>query len=337
MDGKSHSSLYDTTYVHLGMNWGLIGYGEIAPSFIEGLSAVEGQELHAIASRTKHRQLAERNTYPDVIIYPDYSDLINNPEIDIIYVCTTNNLHKDNVLEALRAGKNVVCEKPLGICKSDVEEMVFEAKNQNKFLMEGMWTRFLPAYKYFKELLESGIIGNVGFARIDFGFLSDWGADRRLKNKALFGGTILDNADYGIFLSQEIFRDTPASISTFTRICETGVEDMCGVMLQYPDGSISQLFSSFQLKTRQEALIYGEKGYIHLKPFWNGTVVALLTPTGEESSEFPFRKNGFEYEIEEVVECVNNQQMESDAVPHKLSIEIAGILDEIIKQSTVRN
>jgi predicted dehydrogenase len=319
------------------MNWGIMGYGEIAPSFIGALFAIDGQELHAIASRTKHKELAERNTYPNVIIYSDYLDLLNNPEIDIIYVCTTNNLHKENVLGALRAGKNVLCEKPLGVCKSDVEEMVFEAKNQNKFLMEGMWTRFLPAYKYFKQLLEKGAIGNVGFARIDFGFLSEWGTDRRLKNKALFGGTILDNADYGIFLSQEIFRDNPTNISAFTRICETGVEDLCGVMLQYPNGSISQLFSSFQLKTNQEAVIYGEKGHFHLKPFWNGTVVAVHTAAGEESSEFPFRKNGFEYEIEEVVECVKNQQIESDAVPHKLSIEIAEIMDEIIKQAKVRN
>lgn len=315
------------------MKWGVLGYGEIAPSFIGGLFAIDGQELHAIASRTKHQELAERNTYPNVIIYSDYSDLLNDSDIDVIYVCTTNNLHKENVLGALKAGKNVLCEKPLGVCKSDVEEMIFEANNQNEFLMEGMWTRFLPAYKHFKQLLEDGTIGNVGFARIDFGFLSDWGADRRLKNKALFGGTILDNADYGIFLSQEIFRDIPSNISAFTRICETGVEDLCGVMLQYPNGSISQLFSSFQLKTNQEAVIYGEKGHFDLKPFWNGTVVALHTAGGGQASEFPFRKNGFEYEIEEVVECVKNQKIESDAVPHKLSIEIAGILDEIIAQA----
>jgi predicted dehydrogenase len=328
---------YYAALIFLGMKWGIFGYGEIAPTFIEGLFAVEGQELRGIASRTKHQELAGKIADPNVIICSDYSDLLNEPDIDTIYVCTTNNLHKKNVLEALRAGKNVLCEKPLGVCKSDVEEMVVEAKRQNKFLMEGMWTRLLPAYRHFKQLLESGVIGRISFARIDFGFLSQWGADRRLKNKALFGGTILDNADYGIFLSQEIFRDTPANISAFTRICETGVEDLCGVMLQYPNGSISQLFSSFQLKTNQEAVIYGEKGHFHLKPFWNGTVVALHTAAGEESSEFPFRKNGFEYEIEEVVECVKNQHIESDVVPHKLSIEIAGILDEIIAQAKVRN
>src|SRR6185437_15767424 len=109
-------------------------------------------------------------------------DLLNDPDTETIYVCTTNNLHKENVLNALTAGKNVLCEKPLGVCKSDVEEMIFEARSQNTFLMEGMWTRFLPGYRYFKKLLESGVIGDVRFARIDFGFRSDWGVERRLKN-----------------------------------------------------------------------------------------------------------------------------------------------------------
>jgi predicted dehydrogenase len=320
------------------MNWGLIGYGEIAPCFIEGLLAVEGQELHGIASRTRHQELAVRNTYPAVKIYSNYSDLLNDPDIDVIYVCTINNLHKQNVLDALRAGKNVLSEKPLGVCKSDVEEMIFEARSQNKFLMEGMWTRFLPAYRHFKRLLDDGVVGRISFAQIDFGFLSEWGPERRLRNKALYGGTLLDNADYGIFLSQEIFRIPPVRISTFARFCETGVEDMCGVMLQYPNGAISQLFSSFQLKTRQEAVVYGEKGYFQLKPFWNGTVIAVHTlAEGTKSSEFPFRKNGFEYEIEEVAKCVMNQQIQSEIVPHQLSIEIAGILDEIITKTKVSN
>jgi dihydrodiol dehydrogenase / D-xylose 1-dehydrogenase (NADP) len=319
------------------MRWGVLGYGEIAPSFIDGLMGVEGQELHGIASRSKHQELAEKNTYPRVRIHREYSDLLSDPDIDTIYVCTINSLHKENVLDALRAGKNVLCEKPLGVCQPDVEEMILEAKNQNKYLMEGMWTRFLPGYKHFKQRLEDGIIGNIGFARIDFGFRSDWGPKRRLKSRAQFGGTILDNADYGIFLSQDVFRQHPARISTIIRSCETGVEDMCGVMLQYPNGSMSQLFSSFQLETRQEALIYGEKGYFHLKPFWNGTVVALRTAAGEQYWEFPFRRNGFEYEIEEAANCIRDRQMESNVVPHHTSIEIAGIMDKIIGQSKVRS
>lgn len=315
------------------MNWGIIGFGEITPIFIEGLSLVEGQELIGIASVSKHKKLKEQNIYSMVNVYSSYEELFANTEIDVIYISTTNNLHKHNVLSTLKSDKNVLCEKPIGVSRADVAEMVAEAQKRDKFLMEGMWTRFLPAYKHFKTMLISGAIGHINYARIDFGFFSDWPDNRRLKNPALYGGAILDNTDYNVFLSQDIFRDKPSSISAIARYYKTGVEDMCAVTLQYPNGSIAQLFSSFHQKTNQEALIYGDKGHIHLKSFWNCTQIDLHTYEGLQSWDFPLRKNGFEYEIEEVISCINNGQIESHTIPHKLSIDIAEIMDEIIIQT----
>ncbi len=315
------------------MNWGIIGYGEITPIFIEGLSVVEGQQLVGIASCSKHKKLREHKNYPLINVYASYKELIANSKIDIIYISTINNLHKLNVLSALKSGKHVLCEKPIGVSRADVEEMVVEAQRQGRFLMEGMWTRFLPAYKHFKSMLISGVIGRINFARIDFGFFSNWSDNRRLKNPALYGGAILDNTDYNVFLSQEIFRDMPSNISAIARYYKTGVDDMCAVTLQYPDGAIAQLFSSFQQKTNQEAIIYGEKGHIHLKSFWNCTHIELYTEEGLQTWDFPFKKNGFEYEIEEVVACIQNSQIESDIMPHNLSLDIAKIMDEIIKQT----
>ncbi len=312
------------------MKWGIIGYGEIAPSFIEGLSAVKGQQLVAIAS--KHAQLKKIKYFPSVTFYDSYRELCANPEIDIVYISTTNNLHKENVLLALRSGKHVLCEKPMGMSVIDEKEMFEEAQKQNKFLMEGMWTRFLPAYKHFKTLLVDNAIGHINFVKIDFGFFSDWSDDRRLKNISLYGGAILDNTDYNIFLCQEIFKDNPLSVSAIARYYKTGVEDMCAVTLQYQDGSIAQLFSSFQQKTKQDAIIYGDNGYIMLRSFWNCTHIELHTDEGSQVWDFPFRKNGFEYEIEEVVYCAENGRKESDVIPHKLSIDIAEIMDEIINQ-----
>ncbi len=314
------------------MKWGVVGYGEIAPTFIEALNVVNGQHLVAIASKSKSHLLTSSNRYPNVKVFSNYQALVDDSEIDAVYICTTNQLHKENVIAALKAGKNVLCEKPIGVCRSDVEEMVLEARKQNRFLMEGMWTRFLPAYKHFKQLLENGAIGKVSFARVDFGFVSDWGQDRRLKNRALLGGTLLDNADYGIFLTQDVFGDTPSSVSAFAHYCETGVEDTCGIMFRYSNGAIAQLYSSFLQKTNQEALIYGDKGYLHLKPFWNGTVVDIHNREGVKSKSFPFVKNGFEFEIVEVFDCVQNKQIESRTIPHNLSLEMAGLMDEIIER-----
>lgn len=314
------------------MNWGIIGYGKITPSFIEGLTAIKGQYLTGIASVSKHKSLLNENKYSQATIYSKYADLLNDSNIDIVYICTTNNLHKENVLDALKAGKNVLCEKPMSVCKTDVEEMILEAKQQNKFLMEGMWTRFLPAYRHFKSLLAAAEIGQINFVRADFGFYNNWGEKRRLMNKDLCGGSILDNTDYNIFLCQDIFTTFPKHISAIGRFADTGVEDMCAVTLQYTNGAIAQLFSSFKQQTKQEALIYGEKGHIRLTEFWHGTDVELFKDKSHTKWDFPFRSSGFEYEIEEVASCIESGKIQSNLMSHAMSLEVAAILDKIIKE-----
>ena len=150
------------------MNWGIIGYGEIAPSFIESLMQAKEETLFAIASKSKSEDL--KSKYEGVKIFDNYQSLFDDKSVEVVYICTTHNFHKENVLSALKAGKHVLCEKPMGISKAETTEMIDEAKKQNKFLMEGMWTRFLPAYKYFKEILSSQKLGAVKFVRADFGF-----------------------------------------------------------------------------------------------------------------------------------------------------------------------
>jgi predicted dehydrogenase len=319
------------------MKWGIIGYGEITPNFIKALAALKEEDLVAIASVNKSTFLKKENSYPGTIIYSAYNDLLNDTEINIIYISTTNNLHKENVLNALRAGKHVLCEKPLAICKADAEEMILEAKRQNKFLMEGMWTRFLPAYRYFKSLLVQKEVGEVNFVRVDFGFRSTWGKERRLLNKDLNGGVILDNTDYNVFLCQDIFQAFPSKISALGRFTTTGVEDTCAATFQYPNGALAQLFSSFNQLTRQEVLIYGEKGHIRLTEFWHGTVVELFKGEHQEKWEFPFRSTGFEYEIEEVVSCIQKGKTESDLMTHEMSLEVAEIMDIIINEVNKKN
>lgn len=317
---------------HDGMKWGIVGFGEIAPVFIEALRFVEGQELTAVASRSKSRRLSTDLRFQNAKIYSDYQDLFDDPDVEVVYICTSNQLHNANVLAALRSGKHVLCEKPLGMSGSDAAEMVSEARGHRRFLMEGMWTRFLPAYRHSRELAKDGAIGRPAFLRADFGFLSTWGPDRRLKNKDLVGGTLLDNADYGLFLGQDFLGERPSRVAAFARFCETGVEDLCGIMLQYPDGSVAQLFSSFQQKTNQEALVYGDKGHLHLASFWHGTEVALYRNGNVERWDFPFKKNGFEFEIEAVVNAIAKGAIECSLMPHSSSIETALLMDDIIKQ-----
>jgi predicted dehydrogenase len=319
------------------MNWGIIGYGEIAPTFVKSLLAIKDQCLFAIGSVSKHSFLIEENLYPNTIIYSNYEQIYTNPDIDIVYICTTNNLHKQNVLSALKAGKHVLCEKPLGVNKKDVMEMIAVARDHNRFLMEGMWTRFLPAYVHFKKMLVLDVVGEVNFIRADFGFYNNWGKDRRLRNPDLFGGTILDNADYNVFLCQDICGNNPIRIIAAGKLTDSNVEESAGIMLQYPSGAIAQLFSSFQQNTLQEALIYGKKGHFHLKEYWHGSVVELFVDDKNEKWDFPLNGNGFEYEINEVISCITDNKIESSTISHAMSVEVADILDNVLEQIKNQN
>lgn len=311
------------------MNWGIIGYGEIAPAFIEALIQSEKSKLVGIASISSYEYLKKKKLYDQVEIFDNYTDLVESPDIDIVYVSTTNNLHYENAKSVINAGKNLLCEKPLTPSATLTKEIIELARKNSVFLMEGMWTRFLPVYREFIKLIQNNVIGTPKFLKADFGFMNNWSKSRRLMNPKLFGGTLLDNADYNIFLSQDIFHDYPCEIAAQATYAETGVEDSCSILLKYPGGGLAQLFSSFRCQTKQEAVIYGDEGYIELNEYWHGTQIAIYTGKRLTKKNFPHKGNGFEYQIEAVEESVRNEKLENDLIPHDASIEVAKIIDEV--------
>lgn len=311
------------------MNWGIIGYGEIAPSFIEGIRFAGDSRLVAVASISSFEYLTKKRLYNGTRLYKNYADLLADKEIDVVYICTTNQLHFENVREALNAGKHVLCEKPLTPTLNQTIQLCDLANEKGLFLMEGMWTRFLPAYRETMKLLNEGTIGKPKLLKVDFGFYNTWSKHRRLLNPELFGGTLLDNADYNIFLSQDVFKEIPVQIDAQATYAETGVEDACSILLKYPSGGMAQLYSSFRCQTNQEAIIYGEKGYLKLKEFWHGMEIELNIGKKTVSKEYPFKYNGFEYEVEAVEDTILSGQLESDIIPHLVSKEVATIVDQV--------
>ncbi len=311
------------------MNWGLIGYGEVAPSFIKGLKAASGSRLVGIASVSSYEYLKKKKLYIDTTIFSCYSNILADNGIDIVYISTTNQLHFENVKDALNAGKHVLCEKPLTPTLKETTDLCALAEEKGLFLMEGMWTRFLPAYRKAMNMISDGVLGKPKLLKVDFGFYNTWSKHRRLLNPELFGGTLLDNADYNIFLSQDVFKEMPMQIDAQATFAETGVEDACSILLKYPSGGMAQLYSSFRCQTQQEAIIYGEKGYLKLKEYWHGTEIELNIGKKTVSKEYPFKSNGFEYEVEAVEKSINERRIESDIISHSVSKEVATIMDEV--------
>ena len=312
------------------LNWGLIGCGTIAPAFINAIKSQKDCKLLAIASQYSNNASIYKMTYGIERKYDSYENLANDPDIDIVYIATTNQIHADNIALFLSHGKHVLCEKPITISAKLAKEVIWTAKEKKLFLMEGMWTRFLPSMVKIKKWLDAGIIGKIRCIYADFGFINEWGPERRLLNKSLCGGTLLDNGVYPISFASMIFGKQPDEIKTLTTLGFTGVDEFSSYLFKYGHDQFAVLSSSIRLETPQNATIVGEKGTIFLPEFWHCQKVVLsLKGNKQKSYYFPFKINGFEYEIETVNNCILEGKTECELMPLHESIAILETIDKI--------
>ncbi len=203
------------------IKWGILSTGWIAHKFAAALQVADNSELYAVGSRTltSAKKFADEFHVPKA--YGSYEELINDHAVDVVYIGTPHNLHLENTLLALDNNKHVLCEKPMGVNRKEEERMIEKAKEKNLFLMEALWSRFLPNIIKTKELIDSGEIGDIKLLTAFFSVISDNGPEHRHYNIELCGGTILDTGIYNIFLSL-LLLGKPNSISAVSRIRRTG-------------------------------------------------------------------------------------------------------------------
>ena len=318
------------------IRWGIVGPGNIAEKFARDLINLEGAELTAVASRNLERANRFAETYKLLHVFDSYDALFNCKEVDIVYIATPHVFHKDLAIRAMKAGKHVLCEKPLGINTAEVEEMIATSKEQGVFLMEALWTRFNPTIKKVKTLIEDGTLGNLKYINADFAFYAlDRPLESRVFNLDLAGGSILDIGIYPVFLAY-LFLGKPKEIRAISNFNSIGTEIQTSVIFQYQDAQ-AVLHSSFTNNSRMSAEISGTKGNIYLKPrFHEAKGYSIAVDGLEESIELPTIGNGFTHEILEAQECIRANKLESSLWSHKNSLELISLLDEIRAKSRVR-
>jgi predicted dehydrogenase len=315
------------------IRWGIVGTGRIAQFFARGLSVLPDAQLVAVGSRTK--EAADK--FADMFSIPrrhaSYADLANDPEVDAVYVATPHNLHKENTILCLRAGKAVICEKPFAINAREAAEMIGVARETGRFLMEAMWTRFLPVLVKVRELLAQGVIGEVRMMEADFGFRTDFNPKGRLFNPELGGGGLLDVGIYPISLAWMLF-GKPKQITSTVHLGQTGVDEQMALLLSYEQGQIAICSAAVRTNTVQEAYIYGTDGYIKLHSQWWKGERLTLAQSGKDPQviDLPLEGNGYNYEAAEVMRCVRAGKLESDTIPLDETLAIMGTLDQIRAQ-----
>lgn len=318
------------------IKWGILSTGWIAHKFATALQVVPNSELYAVGSRSLKTAELFASEFNIPKAYGSYEELVNDPEIDIVYIGTPHNLHLENALLAMEHNKHVLCEKPMGVNLKETTRMLDKAKEKNLFFMEALWSRFLPNIIKTKELIDSGEIGEIKLLTASFCIKSDNGPEHRHYNIDLCGGTILDIGIYNIFLSL-LLLGNPQAISATAALDIQGGDNSANYTFKYKKDTLAVMYSSFLGNQDVVAEIHGTKGKIVLDHLWfcPGNVKLYDQDGIKKIFNFEFKSNGYEFEAEAVVNCLLDGKTQSELWSWDDSIQLINVMDEVRKECGV--
>ena len=321
------------------IRWGILGCGRIARKFAADLRLVADAELVAIASRNKETLEQFAKDFPCKHLHNSYEALAANKEIDVIYVATPHSHHHEHTMLCLNHDKAVLCEKAFAINSRQATEMIKTAKEKKIFLMEALWTKFLPHYKKLQELLEQKTLGDIKSVLVNFGFKTSDKSPQRLFDPLLGGGTLLDIGIYNVFMTMSVLGE-PDSIEATMTPSLTGVDEQTAVLFKYNSGAMAQLFSSFVTNLPIQAEINGTQGNITLTTRFyepSATIQLYRQVPGEKEIVTVEKETGFgyHYEARHVNECLRKGLIESPVMTHANTLLLMEILDRIRNKARI--
>ena len=321
------------------IRWGILGCGRIARKFAADLHLVADAELTAIASRNKEKLELFAKDFPCKHLHNSYEALASNNDVDVIYVATPHSHHYEHTMLCLNRDKAVLCEKAFAINSRQATEMIRTAKERKVFLMEALWTKFLPHYKKLQELLDQKTLGDIKSVLINFGFKTSDKSPQRLFDPLLGGGTLLDIGIYNVFMTMSVL-GKPDSIEATMTPSPTGVDEQIAVLFKYNSGAMAQLFSSFTTNLPVQAEINGTEGNITLTTrfYEPSATIQLYRQVPGEKQIIAVEKEagfGYQYEARHVNECLKKGLIESPVMTHADTLLLMEILDRIRKKARI--
>jgi predicted dehydrogenase len=261
--------------------------------------------------------------------YASYEALANDPEIDVIYVSTPHPMHRDNTLLALNAGKAVLCEKPFCLNAAEAETMINLARSKGLFLMEAMWTRYLPAVIKTRQLIADGVLGEIRMIMADFGFRFEFDPQHRLLNPELGGGALLDAGVYPISFTSMIF-GPPVRVMSMAQLGQTGVDEQAAILLEHDRGRLALIATAVRTDTPSHVIVMGTRGRLRVHPpIYCPTQLTLTLNGKDELIDAPLEGNGYNYQANEVMDCLRAGKLESELMPLDETLSIMKTMDQI--------
>jgi predicted dehydrogenase len=320
------------------IRWGIVGPGRIADAVTGDFPLVEGAAPVAVASRDRARGEAFAAKHGIERVHESYRDIIDDPDVDVLYLATPHPMHHATALAAIDAGKALLVEKAFTATVAGAVEVVDRARSAGVFVMEAMWTRFQPAIVALRELIADGAIGDVRSVQADLGISRPWNPDDRLFSLALGGGAVLDLGVYPISFAQMVLGD-PARVTAGGSVFETGVDAEATVLLEFADGRTATATCSLRGETPGSARVFGTEGWIDVVPRFHHPDTIVLNRNGAEPETItrPPLGGGYAHELIEVTECVRAGRTESAVMPLADTLVVQDVMGQVLDQLGVRH
>jgi predicted dehydrogenase len=312
------------------IRWGVIGTGAIAADFAADLALTDSGRVVAVGSRAQGTADAFGERFGVPNRHPSYEALVADPQVDAVYVATPHPLHKANAELALRAGKPALVEKPLTVSAGEARELVALARSQGLFLMEAMWTRFLPHIAEIRALLAAGALGEIVTVSADFGEWFPQERQSRLFAPELGGGALLDLGIYPVAFASMVLGQ-PREIRSLVAKAFTGVDAQTSMLFGYESGAHALLNCTLRAKSPTRAAIVGTKARIEIAgDFYRPSSFRLIERDGRETAHAPEHAgHGLRHEADEVARCLREGALESPLMPLDESVSIAETMDAV--------
>lgn len=318
------------------MKIGILGAGNIAHTMAQTLIQMKDNdiELYAIGSSSLKKSQQFASKYGIQKAYGSYEELAKDESIDLIYIATIHTMHYQHALMCIENHHHVLIEKPMTINQNQARDLFHKAKENNVFVSEAMWTRFMPSAQFFKNIISSKIIGTVTSVNAQIGYRLN--EVNRMIDLHCGGGALLDIGIYLLHFAMMVFSDNVSDVTGEVLKLDSGVDAIDSITMHFQQG-LASLQATMLSNCDNHGYIYGTSGYLKVDNINNPHLIEQFDENNQliKTYDFSNQITGFEYEILECKQAIENNQTESSCAPHHLTLQVLGYMDNLRKRWNV--
>ncbi|MGN8631649.1 Gfo/Idh/MocA family protein [Blautia sp. HCP3S3_G3] len=311
------------------MKFSILAPGGIARKMAEAVSGLDSVERYAVASRTYEKAKAFADEWGFEKAYGSYEEMLEDPEVELVYVASPHSHHYQYAKMCLEHGKHVLVEKAFTVNAAQAEELIRLSEEKGLLLTEAIWTRYMPSRRMIDELVESGVIGEVTSLTANLGYVLDH--VERMQNPELAGGALLDLGVYPINFAMMVFHSEIRDVTSAAVMSPKGIDWMNSITLTFEDGKMAVLHSNMLAQTDREGVINGSKGYIEIQNINNCEEIRVFDLDRKMTARYqvPEQINGYEYEVTACQKAIESGRVECDEMPHSETLKVMKLMDKI--------